>query len=245
MSIAWVGSPNFDKGRAGNKVTGIVIHWMAGTLAATDSVFQDKTRKTSAHYGIEDTTIHQYVSEADTAFHAGDYPTNQRTIGIEHSAQPGRDASEATYQTSARLIAEICARYGLPINAKTIVPHRSIVATQCPGTIDLGKLISLAQQGGNMPSSQDIVDDLAVRLGYNNSLLRQPSDAEIAAHSGKKTQEQFDRELLGSAEHQQIQAAYVLGVRARLENWEAQIADLKAQLANAGTELKPGKYIVK
>ena len=95
-----------------------------------------------------------------------------------------------------------------------------------------------------MPSSQDIVDDLAVRLGYNNSLLRQPSDDEIRAHSGKKTQEQFDRELLGSTEHQQIQAAYILGVRARLENWEAQIAHLKKQLAESGTELKPGKYFV-
>jgi N-acetyl-anhydromuramyl-L-alanine amidase AmpD len=121
--VSWIGSPNYDKGRGGNSVTKIVIHWMAGTLAATDAVFQDKTRKTSAHYGIEDATVHQYVLEVDTAFHAGDYAVNQRSIGIEHSAQAGRDASEATYQTSARLIADICKRYGLPINGNTIVPH--------------------------------------------------------------------------------------------------------------------------
>jgi N-acetylmuramoyl-L-alanine amidase len=136
MSITWVGSPNYDKGRGGNTINRIVIHWMAGTLAATDSVFQDKTHNTSAHYGIEDGVVHQYVSEANTAFHAGSYAFNQRSIGIEHSAQPGRDASEATYQSSAALIAEICNRYGLPINANTIIAHRQIVATQCPGTLD-------------------------------------------------------------------------------------------------------------
>jgi N-acetylmuramoyl-L-alanine amidase CwlA len=148
MSLTWIGSPNYTKGRDGNRITKVVIHWMAGTLAATDAVFQDTSRQTSAHYGIEDATTHQYVSEADTAYHAGRWAVNLTSIGIEHSAQSGRDASEATYQTSARLIAEICNRYGLPINADIIVPHRSIVARQCPGTVDLAKLITMAQAIG-------------------------------------------------------------------------------------------------
>jgi hypothetical protein len=103
----------------------------------------------------------------------------------------------------------------------------------------------LHPRGGNMPSSQDTVDDLAVRLGYNNSLFRQPSDDEIRVYSGKMSQEQFDRALLGSAEHKQIQSDYIVGLRARLEDWESRIADLEKQLADAGVELKPGKYIVK
>ena len=239
MSITWVGSPNYTKGREGKKVSGIVIHWMAGTLAATDQVFKNTTRKTSAHYGIEDTTVHQYVSEADTAYHAGTWEKNLTTIGIEHSAQPGRDASEATYRTSAQLIAEICKRYGLPINATTIVPHRSIVATQCPGTVDLAKLITMAQavEGGNMPSSQTVVDALTIQLLYNIGLHRQPSDAEVKARSGQ-TVEQVSRDILGSGELKQIQTDRAYGIRARAENWEATLAD-------AGTELRPGRYIVK
>jgi N-acetylmuramoyl-L-alanine amidase CwlA len=195
---------------------------MAGTLAATDSVFQDKTRNTSAHYGIEDGVVHQYVSEADTAFHAGNYAFNQRSIGIEHSAQPGRDASKATYQTSAALIADICNRYGLPINANTIIPHRAIVATQCPGTIDLSTLISLANnQGGSPVASSSIVDETTIRLVYNGFLMRDASADEVKVWAGK-TEEAFMREVLGSAEHQQI-----------LNYWQTKGV------------LKPGKYTVK
>jgi hypothetical protein len=226
MSITWIGSPNYTKGRDGNKVSGIVIHWMVGTLAATDQVFKDTARNTSAHYGIEDSTVHQYVSEADTAYQAGLWGKNLTTIGIEHSAQPGRDASEATYQTSARLIAEICNRYSLPINANTVVPHRSIVATQCPGTVDLSMLIQMAQaisQGGNMASSS-LVDETTIKLVYNGFLLRDATADEVKIWAGK-TEEAFMREVIGSGEHQQI-----------LNYWQTK--------GDNSIVLKPGKYRV-
>ncbi|MCE3613275.1 N-acetylmuramoyl-L-alanine amidase, partial [Escherichia coli] len=80
----WVGSPNFTPGRTA-PIDTIVVHWMAGWLAGADQTFQDRVRQTSAHYGIEDGTVHQYVKEADTAWHAGSFPANSRSIGIEHS----------------------------------------------------------------------------------------------------------------------------------------------------------------
>src|SRR5207342_336660 len=83
--------------------------------------------------------------------------------------------------------------------------------------------------GGDMPSSQDKTDDLAVRLAYNLAFLRQPSEDEIRARSGKQTQAELDRELLESAEHKQIQADRILGLRAKSEDWEGQIAKLKEQ----------------
>src|SRR5918912_3174811 len=84
-NIKWIGSPNFASGREGNSVKFIVVHHMAGTLAATDAVFQDTQRDTSAHYGIgRGGEIHQYVSEDDTAYHAGQWYANLDSIGIEN-----------------------------------------------------------------------------------------------------------------------------------------------------------------
>ena len=105
MIITWIGSPNFDDSR--KKIIQVVIHWMVGTLKATDAVFQDTVRNTSAHYGIEDDVIHQYVKEEHTAYAVGVYGRNQEIISIEHSASPDRPASNSTYSTSAWLVADI------------------------------------------------------------------------------------------------------------------------------------------
>lgn len=142
MKIDWIGSPNFDTNRT--KIDTIFIHWMAGTLQGTDAQFQ-KPQGTSAHYGIEDLTIHQYVKEEHVAYHAGVYSQNQRSIGIEHSAAPDRPASNATYETSGKLIAEICQRYSIPLDREHIRGHKEVRNTQCPGTIDIDRLISIAK----------------------------------------------------------------------------------------------------
>lgn len=138
MSITWVGSPNHTAGRGGEKISGIIIHWMVGTLSSTDSIFQNRKRNTSAHYGVEDDRLHQYVAEENTAYHAGNWDVNQRTIGIEHSAGPGRAPSDATYESSAQLIAAIAKRHGLAINSSTVRPHNAIIATQCSGEVSNG-----------------------------------------------------------------------------------------------------------
>jgi N-acetyl-anhydromuramyl-L-alanine amidase AmpD len=140
--MKWIGSPNYDKNRT--KIDTIFIHWIVGTLSSADAQFQ-KTGGTSAHYGIEDDKIHQYVKEEHVAYHAGVYSWNQRSIGIEHSADPNRPASELTYQTSGRLIAEIASRHGIPLDREHIKGHKEVRATQCPGTMDIDRLISIAK----------------------------------------------------------------------------------------------------
>ena len=150
--MTFIGSPNYTKGRQGQKVTGVVVHWMAGNLASTDAVFQNTTRNTSAHYGIEDTTVHQYVRDEDTAYHSGNWTVNTQTIGIEHSAQPGRDASQATLETSAQLIADLSVKHGFVISTATVRPHSAIKATQCPGTINVAWLIQRASELTGRPT---------------------------------------------------------------------------------------------
>lgn len=158
MQITWVGSPNFDKNRT--KIDRVVIHWFGvGKQAQADAEFQ-KANGTSAHYSVEDGNVHQYVKEEHVAYHAGNYAFNQRSIGIEHSAEPTRAASDATYETSGRLIAEICGRQGIPIDRTHIIKHSEVPrATQCPGTIDIDRLINIAKNGGqNMPNTYKGLD---------------------------------------------------------------------------------------
>jgi hypothetical protein len=176
-NLSWYGSPNFTPGRS-SPIDTIVVHWMDGWLSGTDQVFQDQIRKTSAHYGIENDTIHQYVQETDTAWHAGSFPANSRSIGIEHSAQPGRPASDATYASSIWLIATLCRKYGLnPYTA--IKPHNAFYNTQCPGTLDLDRLkngVAAALNGSAggtitpIPEDDMPSDDRIKQLAYEGAL---------------------------------------------------------------------------
>ena len=137
MNITFVGSPNFSNGREGKGKLGFIIHWMVGNMASADATFQNRSRNTSAHFGVEDENVHQYVDVENTAYQAGNWGVNLTTVGIEHSAQPGRDASEATYETSAQLIAKVIKENSVGNNLRK---HSAIVATQCPGTIDVARI---------------------------------------------------------------------------------------------------------
>jgi len=136
---------NYGVGRNGEKIDKIIVHWIVGTLESCDATFQNPTRLASAHYGIGDDEIHQYVKEEDTAWHAGNLTVNRQSIGIEHEGGPDLPISETTYQTSARLINEICQRYSIPIDREHIKGHREIKATQCPGTLDIDRLVNMAK----------------------------------------------------------------------------------------------------
>jgi N-acetyl-anhydromuramyl-L-alanine amidase AmpD len=128
---------HYTKGRE-RPVTRIVLHWMATTLAGCDATFSGGGRQASAHYGLEGSKRHQYVLLGDTAWHAGDRTINHESIGIEHSAQPGRDASEETIQNSIDLCTELCRKYGL--GADAIDKHNDFYATQCPGTLPVDRI---------------------------------------------------------------------------------------------------------
>jgi len=147
----FVPSPNFTPGRAGIHITDLVLHWMDGTLADTDAEFTGGSRGVSAHYGIQDTTIHQYVHDGDTAWHAGDWNENQRSIGIEHSAAPGRDATAATIATSVALQVQLCNEYG--IDPSHIYPHQRFFNTACPGTLPIAEMVTRVRAGLAVPVS--------------------------------------------------------------------------------------------
>jgi len=146
------GRGNYRSGREGNAVNTIVYHWIDGTQQVADLIFTDPTRVVSAHFSVEDDSVHQYVRIQDTAFHAGKYSMNLRSIGIEHSAQPGRDASDATYETSAQLVVQIARSLGKKVSDLNHIPHSAVVATACPGSLDIDRIVTRARalEGGDI-----------------------------------------------------------------------------------------------
>lgn len=67
---AWANKANYEVGRAGYKIKGIVIHHAVTTnISAVDATFANASRGASAHYTVGGKEIHQHVSEANTAWH--------------------------------------------------------------------------------------------------------------------------------------------------------------------------------
>ena len=122
--IEWVGSPNYSEQR--NPIKLVIVHWIVGHIEAADAVFSNHNSQVSAHYAIEGSQIHQYVDEADTAWHSGDWGINLESIGIEHAGGPDLPISDDTYKTSARLIQDICKRYDIPIDREHIIGHNEV-----------------------------------------------------------------------------------------------------------------------
>src|SRR5438552_1034099 len=133
MAIQWRGpvpDSNYSVGREGNAITLIVDHWTVVMFEAAIRRFLNPASILSAHYVIgQDGRIVQLVSEADTAYHAGRFDVNLRSIGIEHEAGPAMPPSDALYAASAQLHAEIASRHGLALRVgTTVLPHRAIRA---------------------------------------------------------------------------------------------------------------------
>jgi N-acetyl-anhydromuramyl-L-alanine amidase AmpD len=166
MTITFLPSPYFTAGRQGAKIDSIVVHWMVTTLAGADAEFTHGSRRVSAHYGIEGATVHQYVHDADTAWHAGDWTENTRSIGIEHSAAPGRDATPATISTSVALMATLCRQYG--IDPGRIFPHSKFYATQCPGTLPIGGMVAAVR--AQLAAPAPVVSGKPAYPGYVTSI---------------------------------------------------------------------------
>jgi len=109
----------------------VVIHTMEcqerpGKARQTAEWFANKyapqypAPQASAHYCVDAEEIVQGVSELNTAWHAGS--ANPFSIGIEHAGWAAQTAndwedeySQAMLDRSARLVASICHRWGIPV----------------------------------------------------------------------------------------------------------------------------------
>lgn len=131
---------NYTSGRGGNSIDRIVIHHNAGNLTFAGVLNAFNGNGTSAHYDVRGTEVAQYVYDSDTAYHAGNYSVNQKSIGIEHcnnvTGSPWT-VSDETLDTGAHLVAALCVLYGLgePTWGKNVYGHNEVKSTSCPGAL--------------------------------------------------------------------------------------------------------------
>ena len=177
----------------GMRPEAIVLHRSGGTADQIRARFLDATSAISAHYVVTIAgSVEQYVTEQDTAFHAGVVinPTwkllkpkvnpNFYTIGIELEGSAGEAILEDQADACAELIAEIAARQNIVIDDAHVVLHSEIRASRnCPGTglirsdlVERALLVSasLSVQGG--PAEVDILRNTNVREGLPSSRVR-------------------------------------------------------------------------
>jgi N-acetyl-anhydromuramyl-L-alanine amidase AmpD len=118
-------------GRPG-KVQFVVIHDIEGSGRAGVETFRAPDAKVSAHYVIDKSGVAvQMVRESDTAFHTGSHYFNGAAIGIEHAGFVAEDGyTTQEYAASAKLVADIVTRYGIPVDREHIICHSQVPSTE-------------------------------------------------------------------------------------------------------------------
>ena len=127
------GGDHMTRGRS-RAVDRIVVHY-TGTLASARNnatyFSRNERQGASAHYFVDDISpeIYQSVAEGDTAWHAGDWAMNCRSIGIE-VVSAGEDFSAAEIEKLAWLVGRLMAKYG--IGASGVIRHYDVTGKLCP-----------------------------------------------------------------------------------------------------------------
>lgn len=108
----------------------IVIHNTEATYATTLKLVQDPTY-VSWNYTIRSSDGHvaQHLDAKDVGFHAGNWYINMHSIGIEHegfAAQGATWYTEAMYESSAKLVSHLAAKYSIKLDRAHIIGHDQV-----------------------------------------------------------------------------------------------------------------------
>ena len=129
----WMPSSNYTTGREGRKVDLIIIHsteapyesalnWLRGRPYSSNT-------GSSSHYLMDANggRLVQMVREADTAWTAGNWVYNTRSVNIEMEGYAGKGGfSDALYRACAALVARIAARHNIPLDRQHIIGHAEV-----------------------------------------------------------------------------------------------------------------------
>lgn len=144
-----VGEGNYDTNRA--PVELIILHSIVGNIEAADGEFNRPNSQKSVHYGVGYSgEIVHWVDEDKVAYGAGNYEINQKAINIEHQDNgmvngeydDGVRPNEL-YTSSAKLVADICTFYNIPIDREHIRKHCEVskTPTACPSGLDIERIV--------------------------------------------------------------------------------------------------------
>lgn len=127
---------NFTAGRT-KAIDRIVLHYTAGDgdSAVNNGVyFSVEDRRASAHFFVDENTMVQSVKEEDTAWHAGQWDMNCRSLGIEMCSKKDETGAycipQKTAENAALLVRELMAKYRIP--AEHVLRHYDVSGKACP-----------------------------------------------------------------------------------------------------------------
>jgi N-acetyl-anhydromuramyl-L-alanine amidase AmpD len=207
MHKQWCGcsAQNFRPNRAASKPEAVVLHRTGGSLADIDARCLQAGTFSSVHYGVgTDGTVHQYVEESDTAFHAGvvvnpawslikpGQNPNFYTIGIELAGKPGEIAADAQYCAAAELLAEIAGRQQIALDEDHIVLHSEIRADRgCPGDgFDRDELLHRTQAAAaTLAQANEIEQEVQILRDSNVRESTPSTSARVVRVAPAKTTE--------------------------------------------------------
>src|SRR5688500_15991412 len=129
FEVLWLQSANHTASARGIKsVDRIVIHVTEGSFWGSVRWLRNSRSHGSSHYVISrGGDIVQLVSTSDVAWHAGNRWVNRHSIGIEHEGFTRRGGfTRAQYEASAKLVAYLAARAGMPVDRRHVIGHDAV-----------------------------------------------------------------------------------------------------------------------
>jgi len=118
------------------------------------SMWTNATRQGSANYAISNEgQIVGAVPEENRSWSLSNYPFDARSITfeIENESLGGSwPVSPAAHDATAKVVADICTRYGIPCDRRHVLTHREVAAmgysyaTACPGGLNADLIVKLA-----------------------------------------------------------------------------------------------------
>jgi N-acetylmuramoyl-L-alanine amidase len=129
-------SPNHAS-RQGNAIQYLILHNTDGPGKGSLATLRDPSIQRSAHYMVDrDGTIYQLVDDSQTAWHAGNKPINQQSIGVEIVAWKNALKMTPVQQDAVVALARFVVD-AYDIRLANVKPHRAvrIGGTDCPGWI--------------------------------------------------------------------------------------------------------------
>ncbi|MFJ6699062.1 N-acetylmuramoyl-L-alanine amidase [Streptomyces sp. NPDC091272] len=142
VSCEWVPAPykklgdtdhgNHDLGARGrdSSIDYLVIHDTEGSWQTSVGLVQ-RPDNVSWQYTLRSSDGHvaQHVALKDVAWHAGNWYTNAKSVGLEHEGfltAPDAWYTEAMYRSSARLVRHLAAKYDIPLDRLHIIGHDNV-----------------------------------------------------------------------------------------------------------------------
>lgn len=113
-------------GRGGADVNYVVIHDTEGGWDGSVATLQNDPGKSVQYIIGQDGRVGQFMTEADTAYHAGNFYYNQRSVGIEHVGYSTKPYPTKQYDASGKLVRHLADKYKVAKDRAHIIGHDQI-----------------------------------------------------------------------------------------------------------------------